>query len=128
MKFLAAILILFFGLSAYAGVGSVNVMKCQDAKGREVSIDLVSGVTGGVPGSYFISVKSTPGVIAVPRDIRKVTPGADELVKFEVPGISVISPSLQTMDIFVTQARGTIKLRQDAKPVPMLCNRGPAFN
>ncbi|MGZ3723005.1 MAG: hypothetical protein ACXVA9_08755 [Bdellovibrionales bacterium] len=74
MRILTSAILMLFSISAFAGAGSVNVMKCTDIIGRVLTIDQVTGLTGGVPGSYLANVTKDAKASSFPDYIRKVTP------------------------------------------------------
>jgi hypothetical protein len=103
-------------------------VKCQDSKGRVLIIEQLTGATGGTPGSYLASVDGAGKEYEIPRPVMKDHMDVTFPIKYQGKGILVEIPNIQLSDIPVTQARGTLKIKGDAKPVEMLCNKGPAYN
>jgi hypothetical protein len=127
VKILATLLVLFSSVSAFAGMGNINVINCTDANGRVFTVDKITGATGGTPGSYIAIILVEGRMSGFPQIVTKEGMDITYPTVFKGPGIFAVIPSIQTMDLPATQARGTVQLNGDTEPVSMLCIKGPAY-
>ena len=126
MKLLLAFFLLMSS-TVFAVNGSENVVKCQDARGRTLTIDRLTGTTGGFAGSYLAVVLYNGKSMGIPQPVMKSQTDVTFPTTFSAGNLEVSIPSVQNADIPATQVRGTVKTFNDTAPIPMLCNKGPAF-
>lgn len=109
-----------------AGSTTVNVAKCSDKKGRVLLLDQSTGLTDG-KGIVLAVVLIGGKAIGFPQPMKKAVNPETGARSYTGGGITAVINGVETMDLPAGQIRGSLQLQEDAKPVPMLCNKGPAF-
>lgn len=118
-KYILAAATLLAASNAFAGAGSKNVMTCTDTEERVLTVDQLTGLTGGREGSLIATLQSKEGKLLKVTPVTDIEVGSEYYAVYASSEINAYVYSLIPMHLPKGQRQGKVEV--DGKESLMTC-------